>query len=513
MGGFVSRSGHRPIVTKKQIRDLPEYLTEICSVDAEDIQDKSKGDALSKGVAMIQGLWFTIQCLARFQQHLPVTNLEVATLAFAVVNVFIWFLWWNKPLDVQRPICDEESTPPPFLSVHRPEFGVHLPPLIMPSLIAGSEKQLERDDMPRRGGLSDVVGALIGLYDDFKPTTRVSVPSFWSSDLAGQKKVGHSFLIECFVGTLFGAVHCAVWNADFPSTDEMWMWRSSALFVSAIPVAFALATMAVTRHDMDSVVGVASSIVVFVLPIPIYIVARLFLIVVALISFRALPPAALTGLRLPIASSSISQQRTLPLRPRRGRPSRGVGIRKRDPPAGDGHGSEDGTREQSMQKARAGAPLLQGRAWGTEGDGQTGCRNARAVEQDDGATSAGYDTSSCQAQGCGGTRCIEPRRGLGAGRVLTPRAAVRSASVLVTLEPAPTSAPCAQLGPAAPVETADFHAEGYSQSGLSSSFGHPSFRLPATNTGPTLAHGFIKSAAGASDSILSASTSAPSPTK
>jgi hypothetical protein len=150
MGGFVSRSGHRPIVTKKQIRDLPEYLTEICSVDAEDIQDKSKGDALSKGVAMIQGLWFTIQCLARFQQHLPVTNLEVATLAFAVVNVFIWFLWWNKPLDVQRPILvgpkeqlqdsqedrllyDEESTPPPFLSVRRPDFCIHLPPLIMVS--------------------------------------------------------------------------------------------------------------------------------------------------------------------------------------------------------------------------------------------------------------------------------------------------------------------------------------------------------------------------------------------
>ncbi|KAF8188287.1 hypothetical protein K438DRAFT_1463551, partial [Mycena galopus ATCC 62051] len=268
MGGFVSRSGHRPIVTKKQIRDLPEYLTEICSVDAEDIQDKSKGDALSKGVAMIQGLWFTIQCLARVQQHLPVTNLEVATLAFAVVNVFIWILWWNKPLDVQRPI--------------------------LPSLKAGSEKLLEGNGMPRRGGLSDVVGALIGLYDDFKPTTQVSVPSFWSSDLAGQEKVGHSFLIECFVGTLFGAVHCAVWNTEFPSTDEMWMWRSSALFVSAIPVAFALATMAVTRRDMDSVVGVASSIVVFVLPIPIYIIARVFLIVVALIAFRALPPAALT---------------------------------------------------------------------------------------------------------------------------------------------------------------------------------------------------------------------------
>ncbi|KAJ7700322.1 hypothetical protein B0H17DRAFT_907298, partial [Mycena rosella] len=106
MGGFVSWIGH-PIATKKQIEDPllgPEYLSAIKKIDTEDIMDKSKGDALSKGVALVQGLWFTVQCLARFSQHLPVTELEIATLAFAVVNFFTWLLWWGKPLDVQRPI-------------------------------------------------------------------------------------------------------------------------------------------------------------------------------------------------------------------------------------------------------------------------------------------------------------------------------------------------------------------------------------------------------------------------
>ncbi|KAJ7114918.1 hypothetical protein C8R44DRAFT_740258 [Mycena epipterygia] len=37
-------------------------------------------------------------------QHLPVTELEVATLAFAIVNIFIWSHWWVKPLDVEQPI-------------------------------------------------------------------------------------------------------------------------------------------------------------------------------------------------------------------------------------------------------------------------------------------------------------------------------------------------------------------------------------------------------------------------
>ncbi|KAJ7364486.1 hypothetical protein DFH08DRAFT_798823 [Mycena albidolilacea] len=61
MCGFVSGAGY-PVTTKKQLEDSdlgPEFLKAIWSVDAEDIKDKSKGDALSKGVALAQGLWFT----------------------------------------------------------------------------------------------------------------------------------------------------------------------------------------------------------------------------------------------------------------------------------------------------------------------------------------------------------------------------------------------------------------------------------------------------------------------
>ncbi|KAJ7133315.1 hypothetical protein C8R44DRAFT_611749, partial [Mycena epipterygia] len=102
MGGFVSQNGH-PIVTIKQLENS-ECLSAIRKVKAADIMDKSKGDALSKGVALLQGLWFITQCIARVSQHLPVTQLEVATLAFAIVTIFIWSLWWAKPLDIQQPI-------------------------------------------------------------------------------------------------------------------------------------------------------------------------------------------------------------------------------------------------------------------------------------------------------------------------------------------------------------------------------------------------------------------------
>ncbi|CAA7268754.1 unnamed protein product [Cyclocybe aegerita] len=76
--------------------DFPSALTR------EDIEDKSKADGLSKGITIIQTSWFVLQCIARGVQKLPLTELEVVTLALASLNALIYGLWWNKPLDVQR---------------------------------------------------------------------------------------------------------------------------------------------------------------------------------------------------------------------------------------------------------------------------------------------------------------------------------------------------------------------------------------------------------------------------
>jgi hypothetical protein len=111
MGGFISSTGY-PIATIEQLRGSVELQHAIHNVDIEDITARSREDALSKGVAFAQGLWFTTQCLARVHQDLAVTELEVATLGFAVVNIFIWALRWNKPPDAQQPtaIAKEEQS-------------------------------------------------------------------------------------------------------------------------------------------------------------------------------------------------------------------------------------------------------------------------------------------------------------------------------------------------------------------------------------------------------------------
>ncbi|KAJ7268290.1 hypothetical protein C8J57DRAFT_1067166 [Mycena rebaudengoi] len=287
MGGFVSCNGHHPVTTRRQLYDIPEYLTDIRAVKVADIKDKSKGDALSKGVALIQGLWFTTQCLARVHQHLPVTELEVTTLAFAVVNIFIWLLWWNKPLDVQQPILvgPQENN----LSDGGALYQVQ--PASITLLVGSSQKSLHEDDKPwHADSWNGISGALGGPYKDYKSTSYTSVPSFWSTDDILDKSL-YPLFIEFFAALVFGAIHCAAWNTDFPSAEEMWMWRSCALLVAALPVIF---TLAVILSDLLGEPSTQWMIVIYFTPISIYIIARLFLITLPLIALRALPPGALT---------------------------------------------------------------------------------------------------------------------------------------------------------------------------------------------------------------------------
>ncbi|KAJ7366325.1 hypothetical protein DFH08DRAFT_1003099 [Mycena albidolilacea] len=281
MGGFVPVDGH-PIATEKQLG--PKYLAAIRSIRVEDIEDKSKGDSLSKGVVLLQGLWFTIQCLARVQQHLPLTELEVATLAFQFVNIFIWLLWWHKPLDVQQPISLGPAD----------EF------------MTWTELRIDRQ---ARAMVNDAASSVLVGDCTFDPMRATSVPSFWSThgfrgsqEAAGKGDVRFVSMftsVQFLVGTVFGAIHCAAWNAHFPSADEMLIWRSCSLVVVATPfgvallfVSAALGSKIFGAHSIHGKVLGSLGDFVFYIIVVAYIGARLLPILLSFTTLRALPPDA-----------------------------------------------------------------------------------------------------------------------------------------------------------------------------------------------------------------------------
>ena len=77
---------------------------EFPTVTVEEIGDRSKSDGFSKTIALGQTLWFVAQCISRRAQHLDLTLIELVTLSLAVLNGMMYFLWWNKPLDVRCPV-------------------------------------------------------------------------------------------------------------------------------------------------------------------------------------------------------------------------------------------------------------------------------------------------------------------------------------------------------------------------------------------------------------------------
>ena len=74
------------------------------TLTVEEIEDRSKADGFSKMIALGQTLWFVTQCIARRAQHLDLTLVELLTLSLAVLNGLMYFLWWNKPMDVRCPV-------------------------------------------------------------------------------------------------------------------------------------------------------------------------------------------------------------------------------------------------------------------------------------------------------------------------------------------------------------------------------------------------------------------------
>ena len=110
MGGFRyrgkirnwTRSDEEPLGYDDLKRLVRSNRIRFPSLTQADIEDKSKADGMAKGIAILQATWFLTQCIARAAQKLPLTEVEVVTLALASLSIMMYVLWWEKPMDVRR---------------------------------------------------------------------------------------------------------------------------------------------------------------------------------------------------------------------------------------------------------------------------------------------------------------------------------------------------------------------------------------------------------------------------
>ncbi|KAG2360335.1 hypothetical protein BDR07DRAFT_163874 [Suillus spraguei] len=106
MGGFmlyVDKKPYQTLEPDEVLKLIRVGCIDAPTLTANQIHDRSKGNAISKGLIILQVAWFVMQFITRVIYRLEITQLEVGTLAFAVLNFLTYAVWWNKPLNVQCP--------------------------------------------------------------------------------------------------------------------------------------------------------------------------------------------------------------------------------------------------------------------------------------------------------------------------------------------------------------------------------------------------------------------------
>ncbi|KAF2681047.1 hypothetical protein K458DRAFT_85623 [Lentithecium fluviatile CBS 122367] len=104
-------------LTAEGIR-LMSFLGRLPDVPENQIADKSKADGLAKTLVVLQAGWMIIQTIARVNQGLPVTLLEINTMGHVICAFALYALWWSKPLDIKDPtLVRREEWMDKFVSV------------------------------------------------------------------------------------------------------------------------------------------------------------------------------------------------------------------------------------------------------------------------------------------------------------------------------------------------------------------------------------------------------------
>ncbi|MCJ1229931.1 hypothetical protein MMC12_006602 [Toensbergia leucococca] len=239
-------------------------ISRLPSISLREIEGRSKGDAFVKGSAIIQVLWMTIQCIVRATRHLPITQLEVAVLAFAVCALLTYLLNWSKPQGVEVPTYIKISGNTKYMKdlMAREDLGTGW----FGSVYQGNGEGHVPNDLER--------------YD----------AQIWRG--TGTQSVLDVGVV--IAGSCFGVLHCLAWNFHFPSHTEMLLWRIAALITALVTLIFFLLSL-VDFHVKDGILKRLVNFIVFsfyVVSIAAYVLARLYLMVEIFRSLFFLPPEA-----------------------------------------------------------------------------------------------------------------------------------------------------------------------------------------------------------------------------
>lgn len=207
-----------------QLRYLLErkYIDRLPVLTLEDISERNKSDSLARTITVAQVLWFTVSTLARIEQKLHITTLELTTLSFVFIMVVCSLAWWRKPMDISHPMilkCETELSKVIDEAIDNPGFAFRNHGNTPISFIGRQEWFLSQI-------WSSYVNILRPIFRQKPASTK------WPNSFASVEFPQMNFKWEAIPGFMvlsYSAIFMVAWNNYFPTNTERLLWRISSI--------------------------------------------------------------------------------------------------------------------------------------------------------------------------------------------------------------------------------------------------------------------------------------------
>jgi hypothetical protein len=231
MGGFVLQTKDWvpfPINSKQLQYLVTNKYVAMPELDERLIKDKNKADGLLRFITLCQILWFLVDLLARYIQHLEITCGDLTTAAFIVCTLGTTFCWYYKPADVITALVIETDAKIEDIllaageSAQQPYFDTPL-------------DFISRKEWSWSLYWSNWVNILRNMGIKFGPHIR---PVNHFSNTRCFELKGTSQLAFLGVTAVYSAIFICGWNYSFPTQTELYLWRAASLTIMGTLLAY-----------------------------------------------------------------------------------------------------------------------------------------------------------------------------------------------------------------------------------------------------------------------------------
>lgn len=230
----------------------------------DEIDDKNKGDALFKIIALVQAIWFFIQIVVRLSYHIPTSQLEILVFSFAICTALTYGLLLDKPQDASTVVTISAARYP-------------TPQKIIRIAIAGPYT-----------------------WGQYRHSIWIPNNTFHRDSKRPMGPMATMNQGSVLALVIFEAVHCVAWDFNFPTQMQKVLWRVCSLTtVAAIPLGMGISSLILVisrltgRSEGRSMKVKNITSIVFATVVFVFVVCRLFIIVEVFCSLAALPSEAI----------------------------------------------------------------------------------------------------------------------------------------------------------------------------------------------------------------------------